>query len=74
LLQEFEKTEDGPNYYQMFGLTRHATSPQIKRAFRTLSLDVHPDKNRHVDAQAAFTIIKHAHDILVDPVLRQVCF
>jgi DnaJ-class molecular chaperone len=71
-----DRDEWGANYYQLFGLTRDATTVQIKRAFRSLSLDLHPDKNRGVDAAQAtqaFNVIKHAHDVLVDGSLREVC-
>lgn len=72
IAKEMEKSEEGPNYYQVFGLPRTATTAHIKRAFRQLSLEMHPDKNRQNDTTAAFTRMKHAHDVLTDPGLREV--
>ncbi|CAI5742089.1 unnamed protein product [Hyaloperonospora brassicae] len=57
----------GNDYYEILGVTRDATSVEIKRAFRKLSLKHHPDKNPG-DASAAkkFTEVASAYDVLSD--------
>lgn len=55
------------------GLTKDATDKQIKKAFRKLSLQYHPDKNKgNPEAEAKFKEISDAYDVLSDPEKRQV--
>ena len=43
---------------------------KVTAAFRKASLKVHPDKNPHKDAAAAFVKVREAHRVLSSPVLR----
>lgn len=49
-----ENVERGPNYYQLLGLRRGSSAIEIKRAYRQLSLELHPDKNPSKDAAEKF--------------------
>lgn len=45
-----EKTD----YYDILGVPKTATDSEITRAFRKLSLKIHPDKNKSKEAEEAF--------------------
>ncbi|MEJ5363565.1 MAG: DnaJ domain-containing protein [Desulfosoma sp.] len=59
--------------YAVLGLSRNASAQEIKRAFRTLSLEWHPDRNpgRVEEAAAMFRKIREAYAVLSDPALRR---
>lgn len=56
------------NYYDILGVSENATSEEIKKAYRKLSLKFHPDKNEN-DAYFSdmFKNITEAYDVLIDP-------
>ena len=54
--------------YEVLGVGRNASEADIKRAFRKLAVQHHPDKNPgDPEAQARFKEITQAHQILSDP-------
>jgi DnaJ family protein B protein 4 len=59
------------NHYETLGVSNDATDDQIKRAYRKLSLQYHPDRNPSPEAQAKFQAINEANEILCDPGRRQ---
>jgi curved DNA-binding protein len=63
---------DYQDYYQTLGLTRNASQPEIKKAFRKLARENHPDK-RPGDAAAErrFKDINEANAVLSDPEKRR---
>jgi curved DNA-binding protein CbpA len=64
--------QKGPNYYSKLGVTRESNPLEIKRAYKKLSLQLHPDKNPSPDASDQFDAVKRAYDILMDLELRDV--
>lgn len=52
--------------YEVLGLGRGASSAEIKKAYRQLSLKYHPDKNPSEDAAAKFAEVASAYEILSD--------
>lgn len=62
----------GPNYYAVLGVSRSSNPLEIKRAYRKLSLEVHPDKNPSPEASDQFDKIKKAYDTLMDMEFREV--
>ena len=52
--------------YAVLNLASPATSAQIKKAFRNLSLEVHPDKNHAAGADAAFNRLNDSFGLLLD--------
>jgi curved DNA-binding protein CbpA len=60
-----------PNYYQRLGLSRQATKEEIKKAYRKLALEFHPDRNKSPDAHEKFIAINEAYLILYDDEARQ---
>lgn len=62
----------GPNYYARLGVTLSSNPLEIKRAYKRLSLQLHPDKNPSPDATEQFDQVKQAYDVLMDMELREV--
>lgn len=67
-----EFSERGPNHYSLLGVTRDSSPLEIKRAYRKLSVQLHPDKNGSPDAADQFDRVKQAYDVLMDLELREV--
>jgi molecular chaperone DnaJ len=61
-----------PDYYKTLGVDRKATPEEIKKAYRKLARQYHPDRNPDdPKAEARFKEISQAHDILGDPEKRK---
>jgi len=54
-------------HYQTLGIDNTATDVEIKKAYRSLSLKYHPDRNQSSDATVMFQEISTAYEILGDP-------
>ena len=57
--------------WQVLGLPENADEQQVRRAYRDLSLRMHPDKNSSPDASMQFQRIAAAYQTLTDPVERR---
>lgn len=53
--------------YQILGITRRATSGEIKSAYRRLARKYHPDVSASPDANVRFAKISEAYQVLSDP-------
>ncbi|KAJ0396202.1 hypothetical protein P43SY_001909 [Pythium insidiosum] len=61
------------DYFQVLGLTRSATEADVKKAYRKLALQWHPDKNPgNAKAEEYFKKIAEAYEVLSDPERRKV--
>eukprot|EP00049_Salpingoeca_infusionum_P026364 m.25363 g.25363 ORF g.25363 m.25363 type:complete len:403 (+) comp8698_c0_seq1:158-1366(+) len=56
--------------YRILCVPATATAAELKRAYRLQSLRLHPDKNTHPKAEAAFKRLNYAYDILSDQAAR----
>ncbi|MEW6246338.1 MAG: molecular chaperone DnaJ [Nitrospirota bacterium] len=64
-------TETKRDYYEVLGVDRSATRDEIKRAYRRLALQYHPDRNKSPDATAKFREIAEAYAVLSDDTKRR---
>lgn len=56
------------DFYEMLGCQRTASPEDIKKAYRKLAMQHHPDRNQgNKDAEKKFKELSHAYDILKDP-------
>jgi curved DNA-binding protein CbpA len=54
------------DYYKILNLSRTATKEEIKKAYRKLALEWHPDKNKSAEAHSKFIEINEAYLLLYD--------
>ncbi|HKC14908.1 MAG TPA: DnaJ C-terminal domain-containing protein [Patescibacteria group bacterium] len=59
------------DYYEVLGLTKGATEADIKKAYRKLALEFHPDRNKDKSAEAKFKEVTKAYEVLSDPAKKQ---
>ena len=58
------------DYYELLGVSRAASDAEIKRAFRTLARELHPDVSSAPDAGSRFRDVAEAYEVLSDPARR----
>jgi molecular chaperone DnaJ len=61
----------GNDYYKVLGVERKASQEDIKKAYRKLARQFHPDTNSDPGAEARFKEISEAYDVLGDPEKRK---
>jgi len=54
------------DYYEVLGVGRGASEDEIKKAFRKLAFQYHPDRNKDSDAESKFKEINEAYSVLCD--------
>ncbi len=54
------------DYYETLSVARDAAPDEIKRAFRRLAMEFHPDRNSEPGAEARFKEINEAYEVLSD--------
>ncbi|MBI4383240.1 MAG: J domain-containing protein [Nitrospinae bacterium] len=60
------------DYYKILGVPKNAADQEIKKAFRKLAMEHHPDHNRDdPEAEEKFKEITEAYGVLMDPVKRR---
>lgn len=59
------------DHYEVLGVSRDASQDDIKKAYRKLARELHPDVNSAEDASERFKLVTHAFDVLGDPEQRR---
>ncbi|MGO4544410.1 molecular chaperone DnaJ [Paenibacillus sp. 2TAB23] len=54
------------DYYEILGLGKDASAEEIKKSYRKLAREFHPDVNKAADAETKFKEVKEAYDVLSD--------
>jgi molecular chaperone DnaJ len=63
---------DRPDYYKVLGVGKNASEEEIKKSYRKLARQYHPDANQgDKKAEERFKEISQAHDVLSDPEKRK---
>ena len=59
-------THNKRDYYEVLGVPRNASDDDLKKAFRKLAFEYHPDRNKDPGAEDRFKEINEAYQILSD--------
>ncbi len=60
------------DYYKVLNISENATLEEIKKAFRKLAKEFHPDKNKSDDASLKFREVFEAYEILKDKITKDI--
>jgi molecular chaperone DnaJ len=60
------------DYYEILGVPKGASEAEIKKAYRKMALQWHPDRNKSAGANEKFKEINKAYEVLSDPKKKEV--
>ena len=59
------------DYYEVLGVSRNASADDIKKSYRKLAMQCHPDRNSSPEATEKFKELSEAYEVLSDDTKRQ---
>ena len=59
------------DHYEVLGISKNASTEEIKKAYRKLARELHPDVNDSQEAQERFKLVTHAYEVLGDDQARR---
>jgi len=59
------------DFYKILGVSKSASAEEIKKAYRKLAVEYHPDKNKSKEAEEKFKEINEAYEVLSTPQKRK---
>ncbi|KAJ7571363.1 hypothetical protein O6H91_01G160900 [Diphasiastrum complanatum] len=68
IVRRINKTKD---YYEILGLAKGCSEEEVRKAYRKISLKVHPDKNKAAGAEEAFKAVSKAFQCLSEAGMRE---
>ncbi|KAI1891093.1 hypothetical protein AGOR_G00160350 [Albula goreensis] len=71
LLELAQIPEDQLDPFAVLGVEASASDTELKKAYRQLAVQVHPDKNKHPRAGEAFKVLRAAWDVVSNPETRR---
>ncbi|XP_070545453.1 dnaJ homolog subfamily B member 14-like [Ptychodera flava] len=70
-MEAVKKIKKCKDYYEILGVSKDSSEIELKKAYRKLALQFHPDKNHAPGATEAFKAIGNAFAVLSDPEKKQ---
>src|SRR5947209_20429167 len=70
MVKDLSMATNKRDYYEVLGVSRSASEDELKKAFRRLAKQYHPDTNKEQGAGARFIEINEAYEVLSDPQKR----
>ncbi|MBU6428255.1 MAG: DnaJ domain-containing protein, partial [Cyanobacteria bacterium REEB65] len=64
-------TVEKRDYYEVLGIARGSSEEDLRKAYRKLARQYHPDVNKAPDAEAKFKEVAEAYAVLSDPEKRE---